>query len=387
MEKREGHFMVQYLYDNSIVLYTYAGLCGLGLLLRFIVNSVYKHVVKQSEDLGKAKNKMLRYIKMKFEACYRLKIGVNNVDTFVDKNVLRYRFCGLLLSTWENLCGQVLMLNLLLVPVLAVFGVIYDCGQSEVLFLGAVGISSSAILIIVDKSINLSNKKAMFRINLLDYLENFCKVRLEQEANSPELVEQHRREYLQVVDGNKQVSATISNQSKDNSKDELNRRREARRKKEDERKLLAAKREEEQRKAEEARKEEEKRKLEERKQQAAKRREEERLKMEQERQALEARRAELKRKAQELQTGNGLKQKPENEEKPLNQFVEAVKPIEKIEISDLQIKSLEEVAAEKEKTGKIEMVKPQVPNSKAKSNVTTWQEEKLIEDVLKEFFS
>lgn len=379
--------MVQYLYDNSIVLYTYAGLCGLGLLLRFIVNSVYKHVVKQSEDLGKAKNKMLRYIKMKFEACYRLKIGVNNVDTFVDKNVLRYRFCGLLLSTWENLCGQVLMLNLLLVPVLAVFGVIYDCGQSEVLFLGAVGISSSAILIIVDKSINLSNKKAMFRINLLDYLENFCKVRLEQEANSPELVEQHRREYLQVVDGNKQVSATISNQSKDNSKDELNRRREARRKKEDERKLLAAKREEEQRKAEEARKEEEKRKLEERKQQAAKRREEERLKMEQERQALEARRAELKRKAQELQTGNGLKQKPENEEKPLNQFVEAVKPIEKIEISDLQIKSLEEVAAEKEKTGKIEMVKPQVPNSKAKSNVTTWQEEKLIEDVLKEFFS
>ena len=31
-------------------------------------------------------------MKMKFETCYKLKIGVNNVDIFVDKNILRYRF-------------------------------------------------------------------------------------------------------------------------------------------------------------------------------------------------------------------------------------------------------------------------------------------------------
>ena len=112
--------MIQYLYVNDIIIYTYVGLCGLGLLIRLIVNLVYKHLVKESDNLGETKNKMLKHIKMKFETCFRLKIGVHNVDTFVDKNVLKYRFCGLLLSTWDNFCGQVLFLNLLIVPVLAV---------------------------------------------------------------------------------------------------------------------------------------------------------------------------------------------------------------------------------------------------------------------------
>jgi hypothetical protein len=58
------------------------------------------------------------------------------------------------------------------VPVLAVFGVVYKCGQDQILLSGAIGITSSAILILVDKSINLSGKKKLLRLNLLDYFEN-----------------------------------------------------------------------------------------------------------------------------------------------------------------------------------------------------------------------
>jgi len=393
--------MIQNLYERDIILYTYAALCGLGILLRFIVNMVYKHLVKQSEDLSKAKNKMLRYIKMKFEACFRLRIGVNNVDSFVDKNVLKYRFCGLLLSTWENLCGQVLMLNLLIVPILAVLGVVYNCGQARILFLGVVGIASSAVLIIVDKSINLSNKKKMFRINLLDYLENFCKVRLEQEVTSPELVEQKRREFKQVIEVKKQNSSGAKSvHANEEVKDELNRRREARRNKEEERRLELIRREEELRKAEEARKEEEKRKLEERKQIAAKRREEERLKIEEERKALEERRAELKRKAQEMQYVNELKsQAQEIKQKsipvptpmpspvlPPTVIKELNPAVDSEEYEIMQI-GLEEIAAHQEKPDKTDIVKNQNVDNKTKTYSTSLQEEKLIEDVLKEFFS
>ena len=61
-------------------------------------------------------------MRMKYETCYKLNIPVNNVDTFVDKNLTKYRFCGLLLSTWENISGQVLLLSFLIVPISAVFG-------------------------------------------------------------------------------------------------------------------------------------------------------------------------------------------------------------------------------------------------------------------------
>ncbi len=378
--------MVKYLYERDILLYVYAGLFGLGFLVRLIVNLVYKHLVKESDNPGTTKNKMIKHMKMKFEACYKLKIGVNNVDTFVDKNVLRYRFCGLLLSTWDNLCGQVLFLNLLIVPVAAVFGVIYDCGQDLILMTGAVGISSCALLIFVDKSMNLTAKKKVLQLNLLDYLENFCKVRLEQEANHPELLEQARKELVQVAEANRQVVTT-----KEDPKEELNRRREARRKKEEERRLQAQRREEEQRRLEEARREEERRRLEERRQLAAKRREEELQRLEEERQALEARRAELKRKSLERQAEN-QKREPDKE-KLLHSLEEELKSNENRTDMQKVLKGLDEIAASinpspaapqvqaAESTAEVKPVKA------AKSKVQATEEEKLIEDVLKEFFS
>jgi len=403
--------MVQYLYEQNIIIYTFAGLSGLGLLVRLIVNLVYKHLVKASDSPGESKNKMVKHLKLKFETCYKLKIGVNNVDTFVDKNVLRYRFCGILLSTWDNFCGQVLFLVLLLVPICAVFGTVFQCGQDQILLTGSVGILASAVLILVDKSINIPSKKRMLRLNLLDYLENFCKVRLEQEVFHPELLEQYRREYLQVAESSKQISATAV-ALKEEPRDELNRRREARLKKEQERKLQAIKREEEQKKIEEARREEEKRKIEERRLLAAKRREEELLKMEEEREALEARRAEIKKKAAEKQQLNVRKQQSIEKEKILHSMEEEQKPLDDLTDMDMLLKGLQEIAVDKEnyqrdkeqnqlEKAQIDLQEKENPvrerNSKDKQQKVTVaksktqgmspQEEKLIEDVLKEFFA
>ena len=391
--------MVKFLYEENIIMYVFAGLCGLGIMVRLIVDLVYRHLVKESENPAETKNKLLKLMKMRFEACYKAKIGVNNVDTFVDKSVLKYRFCGVLLSTWDNFSGQVLFLNLLIVPISAVFGVAYDCGQQLVLLTGAVGILSSAILILVDKSINLPAKKRILRLNLLDYLENFCKVRLEQEVFHPELYEQIRKEFEQVAEAKRQVGIS-KEATKDEAKEELNRRKEARKRKEEEKKLAAQRREEEQRKLEEARKEEEKRRLEEKRQLAAKRREEELRRIEEERLALEARRAELKKQAQEKQH-NLKKDSALDKELILHSLEEELKPSQKRTDMNKVMQGLDEIAAtnEKKKQEKAELmeeekkaatqdvIKNAKPRTKARNNTADVQEEKLIEDVLKEFFA
>ncbi len=392
--------MVKFLYEENIIMYVFAGLCGLGILVRFIVNLVYRNLVKASENPAETKNKLLKLMKMRFEACYKAKIGVNNVDTFVDKSVLKYRFCGVLLSTWDNFGGQVLFLNLLIVPISAVFGVAFDCGQQLVLLTGAVGILSSAILILVDKSINLPAKRRILRLNLLDYLENFCKVRLEQEVFHPELYEQIRREFEQVAEAKKQV-VTSKEAEKDDAKEELNRRREARKQKEEQKKREAQKREEEQRKLEEARKEEERRRLEEKRQLAAKRREEELKRIEEERLALEARRAELKKQAQEKQQSNLKKEAALEKELILHSLEEELKPAQGRTDMNKVMQGLDEIAASKEKIelGKAELkeeekkaatqetIKNVKPHGKTRGSATDVQEDKLIEDVLKEFFA
>ncbi len=388
MEKR-GDFMVQNLFSQNILIYIYAGLCGLGLFVRFILELIHIRLISETDNLSATKNKTLKHMKMKFETCYKLKIGVNNVDTFVDKNILRYRFCGILLSTWENFSGQVLLLSFLIVPVSTVFGVIFDCGQDEIINAGAVGILTGSILILVDRIVNLSTKKRVIRLNLMDYLENFCKVRLEQEAFRPELLEQYRKEYFQAFDAVQQISSAAE-VMKDDSKSEINRRREARLRKEEDKRALQRKREAEQKKIEEARKEQERKKLEERKRLAAKRREEELLKLEEEREALERRRAEMKKRAEEKQQMSGKKQKAaDSVVNSIQRAEEEFAAANKKEDIKQTLADDDETAAELEAAtmGNISEQANPLTAEKSKTRPISPQEEKLIEDILKEFFA
>ena len=198
MGKKKGDiFVVKELYNNNIIIYIMCGLFGIGVLLKFVLSRIYSSLIRASENMGSAKNKLTQVMKLKFETFYKLKIGVNNVDIFVDKYVYHHKFCGILLSTWENICGQALITCLLVGSVGSILGLIYECGKTQILSVFSVGIVSSGLLIIFDGILNLSGKKELIRLNMKDYLENFLKVRLEQQLLSPEMIEQYKKEYLE----------------------------------------------------------------------------------------------------------------------------------------------------------------------------------------------
>jgi len=395
MEKR-GVFMIQDFYVKNYIIYGFSALCGLGIIIRLILNLVYIYLVKESDKLGTTKNKLLKHMKMKFETCYKLNIGVNNVDTFVDKSMTKYRFCGLLLSTWENFSGQVLYLTFLIIPISAIFGVIYDVSREDILYTGAVGILAGAVLIFVDKMINLPVKKQVIRLNLLDYLENFCKVRLEHELSQPEKLEQYRKEFLNAIE--------MKNQKAKDDEDDKEKisRKEARKLRKEEKRLEALRKEEEKRRLEEERREEERRKLEERRRLAALRREEELRRLKEEREALIRRREELIKKAEEKQRQNEIKLREKEErlneirddlrllDKDDNAFEDGREELKTIkeDINKAEAKqikeSIEEIAADKEEVDK------EAQNEKRESKLfmnMSPEEEKLIEDVLREFFA
>lgn len=190
--------MIQSLFDNYVFLYAMAGLLGFGVFIKLVINIVYKFLMKASDNMANSKNKLMRSVKMKFEACYKLQIGVNNVDTFVDKYVYKHKFCGIYLYTWENFSGQVLMFCLLTGTVGAGLGLVYDCGKTAILLTFFVGLVSSALLIIIEGFINLPAKRRVIKINMKDYLENLLKVRLEQEYLNPEMLEEYRSEYFNM---------------------------------------------------------------------------------------------------------------------------------------------------------------------------------------------
>ncbi|WP_455714788.1 hypothetical protein [Anaerosporobacter sp.] len=220
--------MIQQLYDNYIFIYGMAGLCVLGTLLKIMVSRTYKRLIKASDNMGSTNHKLMKLMKMKFEAYYKLKIGVNNVDSFVDKYVYRHRICGIHLYTWENIGGQLLILCLLAGTVGSVLGLAYDCGKNDILVTFFTGVFTSSLLIVVESFINLGAKKSILKANITDYLENFLKVRLEQENFTPETLEEYRQEYFNNTlkkdskrDNKKEVKKDVKKEAKKEEKQSL----------------------------------------------------------------------------------------------------------------------------------------------------------------------
>lgn len=170
--------MITYLFEKNILIYVMLGLCGLGVLVKFILSLVYGRLIRSSDKMGTSKNKLMKNLRQKFETSYSLNLGVNNVDIFVDKYVYKHRICGILLYTWENICGQLLLLCMLTGSLGALLAIINEGDKTVILSTFFVGISTSALLVLVDNLVNLSTKKGVVKANIQDYLENCLKVRL-----------------------------------------------------------------------------------------------------------------------------------------------------------------------------------------------------------------
>ena len=295
-------------FNQYLFVYAMGGLCALGLLIKVILNFVYRRLMKASNNMSTSKNKLARLMKLKFETFYKLKIGVNNVDIFVDKYVYKHRFCGVLLSTWENFSGLFLVLCLLAGPVCAVGGIALRCEQQAILYTFLSGIVASALLIFVDNLLNINNKKQIVKVNMKDYLENFLKVRLEQEVLNPELVEQYRIEYFN------KVSVDLKKQRKEEKRLEKERR--------EREKLLELERKEEERRTKKqqlreereaflAKKEEDKLRAEEERRQAAIKRAEAKRRQIEEKKFEDYKRVEEEKKAEELRKQEAEKKSEE----------------------------------------------------------------------------
>lgn len=191
--------MIQQLFDNYVFLYIMGGFCTLGILIKFLLFMGYRSFIKATDSVGTSKKRSIKQMKLKFETCYQLKIGVNNVDIFVDKYVMKRKFCGILLSTWENISGQMITLCLLTASCAGMLGIVYDCGKDIVLFTFLMGAGGGILMVFVDNLVNIDDHKKILQLNLKDYFENYLKIRLEREHFYPEELSRYRNEYFSSV--------------------------------------------------------------------------------------------------------------------------------------------------------------------------------------------
>lgn len=146
---------------NNGMIYTMVVLFGIGVLSSLLSSLLYKRLIKASLDMGNSSNKLMKSMCLRFETCYQLKIGVHNVDSFVDKYVYRHKFCGILLYTWERICGQVIAISLSITSIFAFLGYYYHCGKDMILSTLGLGICVSMMLIAFQVFVDINKKRGL----------------------------------------------------------------------------------------------------------------------------------------------------------------------------------------------------------------------------------
>ncbi len=158
----------------------------IGLLLPLVLHFKLKGLIHAAEHPGKSEHPLIKVMLNKFTACYKVKVGVNNVDNFVDKYVYTYKIGGFYLFTWDKICGQPAWILLYGCFIQLIVDYFYFGGKETDLSTIGIGVAASGLLMLYNHLFDRMDKLRVFGKEMADYLENSLGAKLEQEYNNPD---------------------------------------------------------------------------------------------------------------------------------------------------------------------------------------------------------
>lgn len=153
----------------------------IGLVSKLITRSLYRRLLKETENMAMTRNKNLKILKQKLENTYRLNQNIVNTQAYLDKLMYGFRFMNLSLDTWNNLSFQMTILGLLAGGAGSFLAYWYRLDSYYIVLYAAVGALSGLFLAFVDSSFCIAQKQQRLATVLLEYVDNSVFVRAARE--------------------------------------------------------------------------------------------------------------------------------------------------------------------------------------------------------------
>lgn len=167
--------MGQALYYSTIAA------CVFGCVLRVLLAGYYRLLLRALKCMKTTKNKWMQKMKEQFILRYQAMLGVQNVESFVERFCSERRILGIPVIAWTGLHIQLVSLCLLLGAMDAMYCCVQGAPVETVLLAMFQGIWTSAVLLLVDGFCMVPGKVDAVKHGMCDYLENYLQVRLEHE--------------------------------------------------------------------------------------------------------------------------------------------------------------------------------------------------------------
>lgn len=191
---------VMELLMNNKIVWSIVGICLFDVLAKVMLRHTYQRLLRAAADIGRSEHRLMKMLRMKFDTCYQLKIGVPNVSLFVEKYLRHYRVLGIPMKSWESITNLCIVLVMSASVGNGLLAMMQQQSGEQVFFPLLAGVIGTSFLLLVDVLWNMENCFEMLRVDITDYLENICKPRLENETFHPAEVKQYQEEYFEEPD-------------------------------------------------------------------------------------------------------------------------------------------------------------------------------------------
>ncbi len=169
--------MIQFIMERNLLLYLLAAACIAAVASQMILKQIYDRLIRDTRNTGEPDGKFLQQLRQRFQYCRHLNEKVGDVQAFIRKNLMEYRFWGIGLHRWKRLG-----LELLSVSVLCAFaGSAYFVRGGGAVVKGNsyfwMGLLAAALVGLAYAVADSGYRRRFLEVQLADYLENSGAVR------------------------------------------------------------------------------------------------------------------------------------------------------------------------------------------------------------------
>jgi hypothetical protein len=180
--KKEGVFMLQELLQQNIFIYAIVGIGVLNVISNFILHGRYRTLLFAAENMSLTDEKILKSIRSKFEDTYRRNMKINDISSFIHKNMYKEKFLGMTYSFWNKMNQQAL---LVIGGIATVGSLILRTGSGNAEVWKTLGVAAMTAICVELVDIWMGNSQLWFMVhtNLEYFLANFLQNKYEQEIS------------------------------------------------------------------------------------------------------------------------------------------------------------------------------------------------------------
>ena len=150
--------MLEFLQTGK-ALSVLAAIGMIGFVSKLITRSLYKRLLKETDNMAMTRNKNLQNLKQRLENTCRLGQNIVNTQAYLDKQIDGFSFLHISLDAWNGVSMEMVLLGLLTGAAEAFLAYWYELDASYIVLYASAAVMSGLFLAFIDSCFQIDQKQ------------------------------------------------------------------------------------------------------------------------------------------------------------------------------------------------------------------------------------